>query len=501
MELKDYQKKPIEFMKYNHGLILYHSTGSGKTITALYAVYQFPYDIMIIGPKSSKKTFTDNIQKAKMNPSRFTFYTYAKIKKILETNVTIFKKKSVIVDEAHTIRNENMYNLYISSSLMFASKIILLTATPVVNYLNDLSVLVNIVKGEDVLPTERKLFDQMFFDEEKMMLINEKFLFDKLKNTISYYKTNDLAPEQGSEAISPHIADDTENYPTSATHIMEIEMSHEQINEYIYYIKKIIYENKNIVNESEILNIDYGLLPNKKKNFFLSATRQLSNTVNNSEKSPKIEEILKKIEKGPYPVIVYSNFLKNGIYTLAILLEKQKISYKTITGFTTNDKLNVIVNNYNNGMYKVLLISSAGSESLDLKNTRQIHIMEPHWNNARIQQVIGRAIRFGSHKDLPINEHHVDIYYWISIFSKHIKNLSADQYLIVLSRRKKELWDKYQEIIIDASIENNFFIKKNKNENIKKISTEELGLINDRTKYYGKYLKYKSKYLKQLVNI
>ena len=52
---------------------------------------------------------------------------------------------------------------------------------------------------------------------------------------------------------------------------------------------------------------------------------------------------------------------------MAILLEKNKISYKTITGYTTQDKLNVIVNNYNNGLYKVLLISSAGSESLDLK--------------------------------------------------------------------------------------------------------------------------------------
>ena len=76
-----------------------------------------------------------------------------------------------------------------------------MTATPVINYLNDLSVLVNIVKGEDVLPTDRKLFDQMFYDEEKMGLINENILFEKIKNTISYYKIeNDV------------------NYPSSTIH-------------------------------------------------------------------------------------------------------------------------------------------------------------------------------------------------------------------------------------------------------------------------------------------
>jgi superfamily II DNA or RNA helicase len=443
IQLKEHQKKPIEFMKYNRGVILYHGLGSGKTLTALFAVYQFKYDIIIVGPKSSRKTFIDNIQKAEMDLARFTFYTYTKIKKILEINITIFKNRSVIVDEAHNIRNENMYNLYIASALMAASKIILLTATPVVNYLNDLSVFVNIVKGEDVLPTDRKLFDQMFYDDEKMVIINQKILFNKIKNTISYYKI-----------------DDTENYPTSTTHYVEVEMDHAQIDEYIYYIRKIIYEDKDIVSNIDILNIDYGMLPNKKKNFFLNVTRQLSNTVKNSEDSPKIKEIYKKIVEGPYPIIVYSNFLKNGIYTLAVLLEKNNIGYKTITGFTTNDKLNVIVSNYNNGLYKVLLISSAGSESLDLKNTRQIHIMEPHWTNARINQVIGRTIRYKSHENLPLDQRHVDIYRWISIFPPQIKNLSADQYLMKIARTKKELWDKYQEIIISASIENNFFATK-----------------------------------------
>lgn len=455
IQLKKHQIIPIEFMKYNRGLLLYHSTGTGKTLTALYSMYQFLNEIIIIGPKSSRKTFVDNIKRAELDSNRVTFYTYAKIKKILEEKITFFKDKSVIVDETHILRNATMYNLYISSALQLAFKVILLTATPIVNYMNDLAVLVNIIKGEDVLPTDRKLFDQMFYDEEKMELINENILFERIKNTISYYKI-----------------DDTENYPTSTSHYMEVVFSWDMIEEYIYYIKKIIYEDENIVSNIDVLNLDYGLLPTKKRNFFLNVTRQLSNTLKNSPDSPKMKEIFQKIKEGPYPIVVYSNFLKNGIYTLAVLLEQNKISYQMITGFVTADKLNLIVNNYNNGMYKVLLISSAGSESLDLKNTRQVHVMETHWNMAKQLQVIGRTIRFGSHTSLPKEQQHVDIYHWISIFPPHIKNLSADQYLLQISKKKRDLWNRYRGIIIDASIENNFLrettkSKKNNKKNSK----------------------------------
>ena len=443
IKLKPHQLIPVEFIKNNFGLILYHSTGSGKTLTALYALYQLKYDIIIIGTKSSKKTFIDNIIKAEMDAARFNFYTFTKIKKILEDSVSFFKNKSVIVDEAHNLRNENMYNLYIISSLQLAQRVILLTATPVINYLNDLSVLVNIIKKSDSLPTERKLFDQMFYDDEKMILINQDFLFNKLKNTISFYKIDDI-----------------ENYPTTNTHNIEVVMSHEQIDEYIYYVKKIIYEDKDTVSGHDALYINYGTLSGRKRNFFLNVTRQLSNTVKNGLLSPKIIEIMKKIEVGPYPIIVYSNFLKNGIYILAVLFEKANISYKTITGYTSNDKLNIIVNNYNDGQYKILMITSAGSESLDLKNTRQIHIMEPHWHDSRIYQVIGRAIRYRSHESLPKSERVVDIYHWISIFPNHIKNMSADQYLIQLGKNKTNLWNMYQNLIIDSSIEKNFNIIK-----------------------------------------
>jgi len=66
---------------------------------------------------------------------------------------------------------------------------------------------------------------------------------------------------------------------------------------------------------------------------------------------------------------------------------------------------------------RVFCITSAGAEGLSLRNVRAVHIMEPYWNEVRLKQVKGRAIRIGSHLDLPLDQRNVSIYTYISVFS------------------------------------------------------------------------------------
>jgi hypothetical protein len=66
---------------------------------------------------------------------------------------------------------------------------------------------------------------------------------------------------------------------------------------------------------------------------------------------------------------------------------------------------------------RVFCITSAGAEGLSLRNVRAVHIMEPYWNEVRLKQVKGRAIRIGSHLDLPPDQRDVSIYTYISVFS------------------------------------------------------------------------------------
>lgn len=74
-------------------------------------------------------------------------------------------------------------------------------------------------------------------------------------------------------------------------------------------------------------------------------------------------------------------------------------------------------NNNMGELIKVFMITASGAEGLDLKNTRYVHLMEPFWNFVRVEQVIGRAVRICSHKNLPEEYRTVDAYIYVSVFS------------------------------------------------------------------------------------
>jgi SNF2 family DNA or RNA helicase len=209
---------------------------------------------------------------------------------------------------------------------------------------------------------------------------------------------------------------------------------------------------KKILSLDSIQDIDYLSLDKRKVNTFLNVTRQLSNTLDNSHDFPKIIEIFNHIKSHPKPVIIYSNFLKNGVLPLTIYLNKFNISYQIYYGEQTEEKRNKIIDKYNERNLDVLLITSAGSESLDLKNTRSIHIMEPHWNESKINQIIGRAIRFDSHKQLPEVDRTVEIVRWISVFGYKIPYETADEYLIKIAQQKEKMFNSFDLIIQEMSI-------------------------------------------------
>ncbi len=168
--------------------------------------------------------------------------------------------------------------------------------------------------------------------------------------------------------------------------------------------------------------------------------------------SGKISEICNRIVNSTGVVLVYSQYIDGGLVPIALALEemgfrragkmnslfkdppvdeidaltnKPKVSdkkftpakYSMITGDKTLSpdnmaeiKLLTSDNNLNGEKVRVVLISQAGSEGLDLKFIRQVHILDPWYNMNRIEQIIGRAVRTCSHKDLPFIKRNVEIY-------------------------------------------------------------------------------------------
>jgi len=81
-------------------------------------------------------------------------------------------------------------------------------------------------------------------------------------------------------------------------------------------------------------------------------------------------------------------------------------------------QLREIANNNNTGeIIKVFMITSSGSEGINLRNTRYVHIMEPYWHPVRTEQVIGRARRICSHKDLDPALQSVEVFIYLMTFT------------------------------------------------------------------------------------
>jgi hypothetical protein len=137
-------------------------------------------------------------------------------------------------------------------------------------------------------------------------------------------------------------------------------------------------------------------------------------------------------------------------------------------------QLRAISNNNNLGeIIKVLMITSAGSEGINLRNTRYVHIMEPYWHPVRTEQVIGRARRICSHQNLPKELQTVEVFIYIMIFTQEqldseyaielkLKDLSkqapflpqsSDEKLFEISTMKEQLTSQLLVGIKESSID------------------------------------------------
>ena len=112
---------------------------------------------------------------------------------------------------------------------------------------------------------------------------------------------------------------------------------------------------------------------------------------------------------------------------------------------------------------KVLMITASGAEGISLKNCRFVHVTEPYWHPVRVEQVIGRAARICSHKDLPVELRTVKVFMYLMTFSE--KQLKSDESIELRLKDKSKL-DKKTPLTSDEAL---FEISNLKNEINKKI--------------------------------
>ena len=176
------------------------------------------------------------------------------------------------------------------------------------------------------------------------------------------------------------------------------------------------------------------------------------------------------------PILVYSNFVSaEGLEMFKIYLKQigynsygegeNYYQFMEYHGGIDEDKRKKSINIFNQAenvdgkIVKYILIAPAGSEGISLRNIRQIHIMEPFWNETRIMQLIGRAIRQCYHKDLPLEERTVDVFRYRSV--KKNGEPTVDEKIEDLAKRKQVLIDSFLKTVREAAVDCKLFENHN----------------------------------------
>lgn len=435
--LKDHQIRFLDIFSKteNHGLVAVHPTGSGKTILAIYAAEQFlsnnsTASAVFVMPR----ILTQNLKKEidKVNPKSVErykifsadefYYGFTKAflgeqyveddsddetgerKEDLEKagkveNIASLKFTTenciLIIDEGHNYRTEihlsddkkkrrgmKAYSMIKAADM--ASKVLILTATPLVNSKFDVANLISMttVNNNGQFFTRKDFTNYIKNREDFKRMIGGKFNFHTLSES-------DLA-----------------EYPKFSYENVFIEMPAS-----LYQIYKDREKYLEHFTDAQLFEED---ALSTKMNAFYTGIRQASNLDQGEldgvkSKAGWIKEYVKGhlSEDGVLTrkILIYSQYIKYGINIIKEALDEIKVPYGTVTGSGANKKREEDVRKYNSGELKVLLISKSGREGLDLTYTDDVIINENSWNVATENQVIGRAIRRGSHKGRPDGGH------------------------------------------------------------------------------------------------
>jgi hypothetical protein len=169
-----------------------------------------------------------------------------------------------------------------------------------------------------------------------------------------------------------------------------------------------------------------------------------------------------------------------ALYTGTETVEEKEIVRKIYNGEWDDipDSISSVLkskyrNNNMGEVIKVFMITSSGSEGINLRNTRYVHLMDPYWHPVRSEQVIGRARRICSHKDLPTALQTVEVFVYLMVFTEEQlksdeaielkrKDLSksvpktpqtSDQYLFEISEIKASLTNQLTEAIKESAFD------------------------------------------------
>lgn len=533
IELQPHQKIPVQYLMSHpeqKGLLLFHSLGSGKTYIALEYTEKNPgKKVIILLPEFLKSNWLTQMKSFGVKDmGRYDLVSLNESEKLLNSDLS---NSIVIVDEIHKLTqkirqsssrsSEKFIEVY--QKIKSASKLILLTGTPLFVDTSDIAYIANLFEEKDIYPLDPIKFRSEFMrikpvtslvrghvTESKLMMVGFPFIVTlgavvTLGTALPWAVP--LVALSGS-AVIPVV---NEVFPANQVVFREFDADkwkdfalkyisyyHVKLAEDENYPKKRILEKKVLYNDQqanlflsfvdEDLNLDQLkiMLSEEKAGYtdaylkFHSSELQkklLASTTSGREignlefkgednqmiEAPKFLEVLRTIQSNPGQVAVYSNYYENGLKRFAAFLDRHgmKDQYLILSPEQSVESQMNVVAQYNEGKKRILLIHPEITEGISLVGTEQFHILEPVGNVALLEQIIGRAIRFRSHAQLPLNRRMVNVCLWESEIEYSKSGFPTSAGLL-----RREHWQKnYSEVNPSmwtkgiVEIDSNYFLK------------------------------------------
>ena len=462
------------------------------------------------------------------------------IEKSKELVNKLFSNRVLIIDEAHNIRgdidnpsskssDDNIEYIRFITENTKNLKLILLTATPMYNTASEIVELINLMLSND---KKALLNTHNIFKKEK--LINGEELARKANGYVSYIRGESL--DKYPIRLYP-TKDIIKSEKIKKLKLYECLIKGDQKKIYELAYKELKKENKLLraTEEDKLMQISNIAYPTIKKdikykygaeglksifsindNFNKFTYKDKNNQIFKENKiqnySAKIYNILNKLKTSKGIVFIYTRHVKSGIIPLMLALEQNGyknysnnnilnenikdngMKYIAITGDKDISKNNdkeiaelISEENKYGEKIKIIIGSKITSEGLNLKNIREIHVLEPWHHLKKLEQIIGRGVRYCSHENLEEHEKNVTIYLYASLIEGKDINIDIDIYSKA-EKKSKEI-GKVERILKQNSIDCSLFRELNKidadeiEENQDKIELENVSVDNYKDNY------------------
>jgi superfamily II DNA or RNA helicase len=501
-----------------NGLLIYHGIGSGKTCTSINIAEKFKkeYNIMVVLPAALVGNFKDELlskcpgeniyikdneksglkeysktskeYKEIMNKVEerinkyYKIYSYHKFVELIQNNKIKLKNTVLIIDEIQNMisMTGTFYKTLkgIIDKTDDTLKLFLLSATPMFDHPSEIALTLNLLRPTTPLPIG--------------VDFNNKFLrVVKTDSGINYKAINlSLFKKMTNNMISYYRGAPPNTYPHMEFKVVKCNMSDFQYKSYLTSLSKLDENIKGYFKDVDILKLpaDFFLGPRMISNIafpnksigdigFSSFTDDKLQLQNIEKYSIKFYKIFKRIKKSEGPVFVYSNFLnigglksfirfieyhgyKNyktfgeGVKTYAVWSGDEPQHIREEIKHTFNQKENM-----DGSKIKMILGSPSVKEGVSFLRVEQIHILEPYWNMSRLLQIIGRGVRFCSHKDMTKSRQLVNVFLYVATHSK--EEQSIDQYIWSLAKKKNVMIQQFEHALKENAIDCKLFFNRN----------------------------------------